>query len=164
MLSGINAYTLFHVMLSLAGIFFGLVVLGGLLTAQRLSGWTHLFVWTTLATNITGFGFPFNGFTPAIGTGILSTAILALLLVALYVKKLAGGWVRTYVVSAVIVLYLNCFVLVVQLFLKVPALNALAPKGNEPPFAISQGLVLLFFVYAGYLAVKRLRAPAVLPA
>jgi len=164
MLSGINAYTLFHVMLSLAGIFFGLVVLGGLLTAQRLSGWTHLFVWTTLATNITGFGFPFNGFTPAIGTGILSTAILALLLVALYVKKLAGGWLRTYVVSTVIVLYLNSFVLVVQLFLKVPALNALAPKGNEPPFAISQGLVLLFFVYAGYLAVKRLRAPAALPA
>src|SRR6478752_6645615 len=111
MISGINAYTLFHVMLSLAGIFSGLIVLRGLLTAQRLSGWTHVFVWTTLATNITGFGFPFNGFTPAIGTGIVGTAIMALLLVALYVKKLAGGWLKTYVITAVISLYLNTFVL-----------------------------------------------------
>jgi len=159
MLSGINAFTLFHVMLSLAGIFSGFIVLGGLLTAQRLSGWTHLFVWTTLATTVSGFFFPFNGITPAIATGIVSSAALALLLVALYVKKLAGGWLKTYVMTAVISLYLNTFVLVVQLFLKIPALNALAPKGNEPPFAISQGLVLLFFVYAGYLAVKRLRSP-----
>ena len=163
-MSGINAYTLFHVMLSLAGIFSGFLVLGGLLKTQRLSAWTHVFVWTTLATNVTGFGFPFNGFTPAIGTGIVGTAVLALLLVALYAKKLVGGWLKTYVITAVISLYLNTFVLVVQLFLKVPTLNALAPKGNEPPFAISQGLVLLFFVYAGYLAVKRLRSAAALPA
>jgi len=164
MLSGINAFTLFHVMLSLAGIFSGFIVLGGLLTAQRLSGWTHWFVWTTLATTVSGFAFPFNGFTPAIATGIVSSGVLALLLVALYVKKLAGGWLRTYVITAVISLYLNTFVLVVQLFLKVPALNALAPKGNEPPFALSQGLVLLFFVYAGYLAVKRLQTSAAVPA
>src|SRR3954471_15802090 len=114
MISGLNAYTLFHVILSLIGIISGFVVLAGLLGARRVSGWTHLFVGTTLATTLTGFGFPFNGFTPAIGTGIVSTAVLALLLVALYVKKLSGGWHRTYVITAVISLYLNTFVLVVQ--------------------------------------------------
>ncbi len=158
MFSGINAFTLFHVMLSVVGIISGLVVIGGLLTAQRLSGWTPVFVWTTVATTATGFLFPFNGVTPAVATGVVSTVVLILLLVALYVKKLAGGWNRTYVITAVISVYLNCFVLVAQLFLKMPALQALVPNGNEPPFAISQGIVLLLFVCAGYAAVKRLRA------
>jgi hypothetical protein len=155
MSSGINAFTLFHVMLSLLGIFSGLVVVGGLLTAQRLGGWTHLFVWTTVATTLTGFLFPFNGVTPAVATGVVSTIVLIFLLLALYVKKLAGGWYKTYVITAVISAYLNCFVLIAQLFLKMPALNALAPQGKEPPFAISQVIVLLFFVAAGYLSVKR---------
>ena len=139
-----NTYTLIHVVLSLVGILSGLVVLYGLLNARRLPRWTHVFVWTTVATTLTGFGFPFNGFTPALGVGIVSTIILVFTVTALYAKKLAGGWRGIYVVTAVAALYLNVFVLIVQLFLKVPALHALAPQGTEPPFAIAQGITLCF--------------------
>ncbi len=163
MIAGMNTYTLFHVLISLVAIFAGLIVLNGLLTARRLPAWTHLFVWTTVATTATGFGFPFNGFTPAIGTGIVSTIILLFVLVALYGKKLAGGWRKVYVITAVAALYLNVFVLIVQLFLKVPALHALAPQGKEPPFAIAQGITLLAFIALGYLAVKRFHPPAMQP-
>ena len=155
MVAGMNAYTLFHVVLSLVGISSGLVVLWGMLSSQRLPGWTHVFVWTTVATTLTGFGFPFAGFTPAIGTGIVSSIILAFTVFALYARKLAGSWRRTYVISAVAALYLNVFVLIVQLFLKVPSLHVLAPQGKEPPFAISQGLALILFIAAGVAAVKR---------
>jgi hypothetical protein len=150
-----NTYTLIHVLLSLVGILSGLVLLYGLLTAQRLPRWTHVFVWTTVATTLTGFGFPFNGFTPALGVGIVSTIILVCTVAALYVKKLAGAWRGIYVVTAVAALYLNVFVLIVQLFLKAPALHALAPQGKEPPFVIAQGITLLFFVAVGYLSLKR---------
>ena len=160
MIANMNAYTLFHVVLSLVAILSGLIVLYGLLTSQRMPAWTHLFVWTTVATTLTGFGFPFNGFTPAIGTGIVSSLVLILVVVALYGKKLAGGWRTTYVVTAAISVYLNVFVLIVQLFLKVPALHALAPQGKEPPFAIAQGIALLFFIVVGYLSVKRFHPPA----
>jgi hypothetical protein len=155
-----NTYTLIHVLLSLVGILSGLVVLYGLLTARRLAGWTHLFVWTTVATTVTGFGFPFNGFTPAVGVGIVSTIILVFTVSALYAKKLAGAWRGIYVVTAVAALYLNVFVLIVQLFLKVPALHALAPQGKEPPFAIAQGIALLFFLAMGYLSLKQFHPQA----
>ena len=155
-----NTYTLIHVLLSLVGILSGLVVLYGLLTAQRLVGWTHLVVWTTLATTLTGFGFPFNGFTPALGVGIVSTIILVFTVTALYARKLAGAWRGIYVVTAVAALYLNVFVLIVQLFLKVPALHALAPQGKEPPFAIAQGIAFLFFLIMGYLSLKRFHPQA----
>ncbi|HKE97207.1 MAG TPA: hypothetical protein VKB34_23050, partial [Povalibacter sp.] len=105
-------------------------------------------------------GFPFNGFTPALGTGIVSTLLLILVVVAYYVKKLAGPWRKVYVITAVAALYLNVFVLIVQSFLKIPALHALAPQGNEPPFAIAQGITLLIFIALGYLSVKRFHPPA----
>jgi hypothetical protein len=155
MFAAMNTYTLLHVLLSLIGIASGLIVLYGMFVSEHWPGWTHLFVWTTVATTLTGFGFPFNGFTPAIGTGIVSTVILAFTLIALYGKKLTGSWRRTYVISAVIALYLNVFVLIVQLFLKVPSLHALAPLGKEPPFAITQGIALVAFVIAGFVAVQR---------
>ena len=157
MLAAMNAYTLFHVLLSLIGIAAGLVVLYGMLVARHWPAWTHVFVWTTVATTLTGFGFPFNGFTPAIGTGIVSTFILVLTVIALYGKKLSGSWRRTYVISAIAALYLNVFVLIVQLFLKVPSLHALAPQGKEPPFAITQAVALLAFVIAGFAAAQRFR-------
>lgn len=157
MLAGMNAYTLVHVLLSLVGIASGLVVLYGMLIARHWPAWAHVFVWTTVATTLTGFGFPFNGFTPAIGTGIVSTAILFMTVIALYGKKLAGWWRRLYVISAIAALYLNVFVLIVQLFLKLPSLHALAPQGKEPPFAITQGVALLVFVIAGFAAAQRFR-------
>lgn len=156
MFSTMSVYTLIHVVLSLIGILAGLIVLAALLAGRFESPWRGLFVWTTVATTLTGFGFA-AGVTPAFITGMVSTAILALLLVALYVKKLTGGWKRVYVVTAIASVYLNVFVLIVQLFLKVPALHALAPQGSEPPFAVMQGIALLAFVLAGYAALKRSR-------
>lgn len=155
------AFGLIHVALSFAGILAGFAVLAGLLRGDvRADGWTHVFLITTLATCLTGFLFPFNGFTPAIGTGIVATLVMIPTLLALYRFHLEDKWRRIYVIGAVVSLYLNTFVLVVQSFLKFPQLNALAPNGNEPPFAIVQGIVLVFFVVAGYRAVKRLPSPA----
>lgn len=156
MIFGMTPFTFFHVVLSLIGIGSGLVVLlFGLLRARHLPGWTLLFLTSTLATSITGFMFPFVKFLPSHATGIVSLLVLAPTLYALYTRKLAGRWRWIYVVGAVISLYLNVFVLVVQLFLKVPAFKALAPTQADPPFAIAQGLVLLLFVVLGVLAVKR---------
>ena len=157
MIFGSTAFTLFHVALSLIGIVTGLVVVRGLIRNDPLSGWTLVFLVTTAATTLTGFLFPFRGFTPAIGTGIVSTLVLVATIAARYAFHLAGPWRRIYVIGAVVSLYLNCFVLVVQAFLKVPARHALAPQGNESPFAIAQGIVLVLAVISGYLAVRRFR-------
>jgi hypothetical protein len=154
-------FTLVHVVLSFIGIGAGVIALFGLLRNQSLSGWTHVFLLTTAATTLTGFLFPFRGFTPAIGTGIVSTIVLVPTLLGRYSFHFAGPWRWIYVVGAVASLYLNCFVLVVQAFLKVPALHALAPQGKEPPFVLAQGLVLVLFVIAGILAVRRFRPAAV---
>lgn len=150
-------FTLFHVALSLAGILAGTVVMLGMLRARRLPGWTALFLSTTLATTLTGFLFPFNGFTPALGVGVVSTLVLAITLWALYGRHLSGRWRTLYVVGAVLSQYLNVFVLVVQSFQKIPALHLLAPTQKEPPFAIAQGCVLLLFVVVGIAAIKRFR-------
>ena len=150
-----DAFTLFHVLLSLIGIGSGFVVLYGLLKSQRLTGWTKLFLTTTVGTSLTGFFFPFNGFTPAIGVGIVSLIVLSIAIVALYRFDLVGGWSRTYAISAVLAQYLNFFVLVVQLFRRVPALQALAPTQSEPPFQIAQLVVLLAFIAVGILAARR---------
>ena len=150
-----DTYTLVHVILSLIGIASGLVVLYGLVTANPMNGWTLLFLVTTVATSLTGFGFPFHGVTPAIIVGILSLLVLTAAIAARYGYHLAGSSRWIYIVGAVVALYFNVFVLVVQSFLKIPALHVLAPNGSEPPFAIAQGIVLVLFIIAGFLAVKR---------
>jgi len=157
MIFGMPPFTFVHVLLSLIGIFAGLIVLNGLLGSKRLPGWTLLFLATTIATSATGFLLPADHLLPSHIVGILSLVVLAIALLALYSRKLSGTWRAIYVVTAVLALYLNVFVLVAQLFLKVPALHALAPTGSEPPFAIAQGIVLVVFLIAGVLAVKRFR-------
>ena len=157
-----NTFTLFHVALSLVGILAGFVVVFGLLGSKPGGGWTTVFLWTTLATSVTGFFFPFHGFTPAIGVGIISALILALAFYALRARQLAGPWRGVYVVGAVVAQYLNFFVLIVQSFQKIPALHALAPTQQEPPFAVAQGAALLLFVVLGLRAVKRFH-PAAAP-
>src|SRR5438067_11608219 len=131
------AFTLFHVILSLAGIFSGLVVVGGLVAGKRLDGWNGAFLLTTAATSLTGFVFPFATFLPSHGVAILSLAVLAAVGVARYAKQLAGPWRNVYVIGSVIALWANCFVLVAQLFLRLPALIALAPTGKDTPFGIT---------------------------
>jgi hypothetical protein len=147
-------FTLVHVILSLIGIAAGLVVLFGMLAAKRLEGSTALFLVTTILTNVTGFFFPVAGFMPSHAVGIISLVFLAAALVARYAGGLAGGWRVTYVVSALVALYLNVFVLVVQGFQKVAFLKALAPTQSEPPFLIAQFAVLAVFIGLGVLAVR----------
>jgi hypothetical protein len=156
----LTTYTLVHVVISLVGIASGLVVLYGLLRGRDLDRWTLLFLTTTVLTSVTGFGFPFQRFLPSHAVGIVSLIALALAIYARYPRRLAGAWRRIFVVGAVLSLYLNVFVLVVQLFLKVPALNALAPTQSEPPFQLTQLVFLLLFVVLGVVAVLRFRLPA----
>jgi len=116
MIFGMTTFTFVHGVLSLVGIFSGFVVLSGLIAGKRLDGWTAVFLATTVATSVTGFGFPIHGFTPGIGIGIISLLVLAVAIFARYARRLAGIWRRVYAVTAVIALYLNFFVLIVQLF------------------------------------------------
>ena len=150
-------YTLIHVIISLAGIVSGLVVVAGLLTARPLNGWTALFLVTTIATSVTGFGFPIHKFGPPHVVGVLSLIVLAIAVIARYGFHLAGAWRATYVVTAIIALYFNVFVGVVQAFEKIACLKALAPTQKEPPFALAQGAVLVIFIVLGILATKRFR-------
>ena len=147
-----KALTLIHVAISLAGILSGFVVLYGMLTAQRLPGWTKLFLITTVLTSVTGFFFPIHGLTPALMTGVVSLIALAIATYARYARQLTGGWRKGYVISAVLAFYLNVFVLVVQLFQKIPALKEISPTQSDPPFKIAQLVVLLAFFTLGVIA------------
>jgi hypothetical protein len=157
----LSTFTTVHVVISLVAIVSGLVVLWGMLAGRRQEGMTALFLATTILTSVTGFMFPFDGLLPSHIFGVISLVVLAAALAAYYGYRLAGAWRWIYVTGAVLALYLNVFVLVVQAFLKVPAINALAPTQAEPPFAIAQGIVLLVFVAAGVLAVMKFRPAAV---
>jgi hypothetical protein len=130
-------------------------VLFGLLNGKRLDGWTAFFLVTTVLTSVTGFLFPFEHLLPSHIVGILSLLVLAVAISARYVFHMAGAWRRTYVIAAAIALYFNVFVAVVQSFLKIPALHALAPAGKEPPFLVAQVIVLLIFIALTIRATKR---------
>jgi hypothetical protein len=145
MILGLQPFTFVHVVISLVGIASGLVVLFGLLAAKRLEGWTALFLVSTVATSVTGFGFPIDIILPSHIVGAISLVLLAAAILARYTFRLAGPWRYVYVIGAGIALYLNVFVLIVQIFQKVPALKALAPTQSEPPFAIAQTAVLVVF-------------------
>ena len=148
-------HTFLHVLISLIGIGSGLVVMVGFITGKRLDTLTAVFLTTTVLTSVTGFGFPFDHLLPSHKLGIISLVVLAIAIPARYVFHLAGSWRWIYVVGASMALYLNVFVLIAQLFMKVPALKALAPTQSEPPFLVAQILVLLIFVGLTILAAKR---------
>jgi hypothetical protein len=153
----LSAFTMVHVVISLIGIATGLLVLWGMLGSQRMGGLTAVFLITTVLTSVTGFMFPFNGLLPSHVVGAISLVVLAVALIALYLFRLEGAWRWIYVVTAVIALYFNVFVGVVQAFQKFAVLHALAPTQSEPPFAIAQLIVLALFIWLGYLAVRRFR-------
>ena len=158
----LHIYTILHTLISFVAIFTGLIVLFGMLASERLDGWTKWFLITTVLTSVTGFFFPFHGFTPAHGVGIMSLLVLAVAIFARYPRQLAGAWRWIYVVTAVIALYLNVFVGVVQAFLKVPALHVMALTQTEPPFKLTQLVVLALFIVLGIVAAMRFR-PALHP-
>jgi hypothetical protein len=154
MIFSLPMFTLIHVVISVLGIIAGLVVVGGLMARTRLEGWTAFFLATTILTSVSGFGFPFTKISAPHVVGGLSLVVLTVCLAARYWKQLAGRWRATFVVTAVLALYLNVFVLVVQLFSKTPALVQLAPTQQEPPFAVTQAVVFAVFVWLGWAALR----------
>src|SRR5882724_12846600 len=155
-------FTFIHVVLSLVGIGTGFVVLSRLLRGRERSGWTAPFLVTTVATSVTGFGFPVDHLLPSHIVGLVSLVVLAVAILARYGLRLRGAWRPVYVVGTALALYLNVFVGVVQAFLKVPALHTLAPQQTEPPFLVAQLLVLAAFILLTVVATKRFRgAPVV---
>jgi hypothetical protein len=151
MISGlsISTFTTVHVVFSLLAIFSGFIVVPGMIKAKRFEGWTAFFLLMTGATSVTGFLFPSTSFGPSQFTGVISLVTLAIAIVALYGYHLEGAWRWTYVVSAVLALYLNVFVGIVQAFQKIPFLHSLAPTQSGPPFLIAQVAALVIFIVLG---------------
>lgn len=155
-------FTMVHVIISLIGIVSGIIVMFGMLGSNRMTGLTAIFLLSTILTSASGFLFPFTQLLPSHMIGIISLVLLAIACIALYAMRLAGPWRHIYVMTTLIPLYLNVFVLVIQGFLKVPALHALAPSvpPSEPPFAVIQGIVLVFFIIVIIGAWRRFRPTA----
>ncbi len=154
----LETFTFVHVVLSLVGIGSGFVVMLGLLAAKQHDGWTALFLITTVATSVTGFGFPVEHLLPSHIVGVMSLIILAIAILARYGLHLGGAWRRIYVVAAAIALYFNVFVGIVQAFQKVSVLKAIAPRQSEPPFLATQLAVLALFILLIIVAMKRFRS------
>ncbi|HWA98570.1 MAG TPA: hypothetical protein VG713_08755 [Pirellulales bacterium] len=159
----LNYFTLVHVLISLVGIAAGFGVLAGLIAGRLLSRWTTVFLAFTAATSVTGFFFPFNGITPGIVIGVISMFTLAITSYALYARQLAGPWRTGFVVNAVLSQYFNCFVLIAQLFQKMPALAEIAPNQSGPAFALTQASMLIAFIVLGWTALRRFAASPALP-
>ena len=151
----LHIYTIMHTLISLVAIFTGVVVLFAMLSGRRAKSWTKWFLITAVATTVTGFFFPFHGVTPAIILGIITVPVLAITIFARYSRRLAGAWRWIYVVGAVMTLYFNLFVLVVQAFEKVSNLHAMAPTQTEAPFKLTQLAVLIVSILLGIVAVVR---------
>ena len=149
-----SAFTSLHVILSLIGIVAGLIVLVSMLGSKKVEGWTALFLATTVLTSATGFFFPRDQLLPSHIVGILSLAVLAIALLALYRYRLEGSWRWIYVVAALLALWFNVFVGVVQAFQKIPFLNKLAPTQSDPPFIVVQLAVLIAFIALGFAALR----------
>lgn len=159
MIFGMSTFTFVHVVLSLIGIGSGLVVVFAMVGAKNLAGWTALFLATTILTSVTGFLLPSGGqLLPSHILGIVSLVVLAVACLALYRYRLVGPWRWLYVAGAVLALYLNVFVGIVQAFQKIPALQAVAPTQSEPPFLATQLVALAIFIVLGVLGVKRFHA------
>lgn len=151
------AFTVLHLIISMIAIGLGFIVAGGLLASNRMPGWTLWFLVLTILTNATGFLFPFTKILPSHVVAIISLVLLAVAVYALYGKDLSGVWRAVYVVTAMLALWFNVFVLIAQSFQKVALLNVYAPTGAEPPFAITQGIVLVFFIGLIILGIKRFK-------
>jgi len=153
----LQIYTIIHTLISLAAIFTGMIVLCGMIDGKRLDSWTRWFLITAVLTTVTGFFFPFHGVTPAIILGIITVPVLAITIYARFSKRLVGPWRWIYVIGATMTLYFNLFVLVVQLFQKVPVLHASAPTETESPFKLTQLAVLIVSVLLAIFAMIRFR-------
>ena len=147
-----------HVVVSLVAIAAGVVMAAGLVGTPPRHRASVLFLWTTIVTSLSGFPLPADRILPSHVVGAISLVLLAVAAVAWYRHRLAGGWSRVWIVTGLASFYLNVFVLVVQVFRRVPSLHALAPTESEPPFAIAQGAVLVGFIALTVAALRRARA------
>jgi hypothetical protein len=160
MILGFSIYTWIHTLLSLVAIVAGFVVLLGLFASRRRDGWAAIFLAAAVLTSATGFGFPFTGFVPSHWVGVVALLLLVPTILAFYLFRLAGPWRFIYAVGAVANLNFLDFVLIVQLFLKVPSLHALAPTQSEPAFAVVQLVATVLFVVLAVVASIRFRPAA----
>jgi amino acid transporter len=152
----VENFTVLHVIISIAAILSGLVVVLAMIANRKADGGlAAFFLLTTILTSVTGFFFHSKAIGPPHIVGVISLVVLAVTLIAIYGRRLVGIWRGVFVITAVLALYLNCFVLVVQLFQKIPSLNAFAPTGTEPPFIAAQGATLVLFLVLGFLAFRR---------
>jgi hypothetical protein len=150
----LSVFTTLHVIISLIAIASGFIVVFGMLSSRPLSALTAIFLATTALTSLTGFLFPFKGITPSIITGIVSLVVLAGAAAGRYALHLAGSWRWIYAICSVLALWFNVFILIAQLFEKVPAIHALAPTQSEPPFFIAQFGAMVLFLILGILAAR----------
>jgi hypothetical protein len=148
-------FTTVHVVISIVALLSGFIIAAGMLTGKRLPGWTALFLVTTILTSATGFLFPSTQLIPSHILGIISLAVLALAVIALYGFRLGRSWRWIYAITAIAALYFNAFVAVVQAFQKFAALKALAPTQSEPPFVAAQLVVLAGFFVLAFLAIRK---------
>jgi len=148
--------TLIHLAISLGAILTGFPVLVAMMKGRTPVTLTGICLGLTVLTSATGFLFHNESVTPAMITGVISLLVLAVALFAIYGRRLAGRWRTAYVITATVALYLNVFVLVIQSFIKIPALHALAPgiPPSGPVFGAVQLLVLIAFIIAGWRGVK----------
>jgi hypothetical protein len=159
----LSILTLLHVLISLVGIAAGLVAMAGLFRSNLSREWTGLFLFTTILTSLSGFLFPVARLLPSHIVGLISLVLLAVAVFALYREHLSGYWRPVYIVTAMLSLYLNVFVLIIQSFLKIPVLKALAPTQTEPAFVIVQGCTLLLFTALTVLLAIKFRTPGLAP-
>ena len=156
----LSTYTIVHVIISLIAIVAGFIVVFGMLGSNRMQGWTAVFLATAILTSLTGFGFPFDHVLPSHVVGAISLVVLLVAILAYYQFRLAGPWRWIYVVSTIVALWFNVFVLIVQAFRKISWLTPLAPTQAEPPFQVAQGAALALFVVLGILAARKFHPPA----
>jgi hypothetical protein len=153
----LSTFTIMHVIISLIAIAAGFVAVFGMLSGRRMAGWTMVFLVMTILTSVTGFLFPFEKVLPSHAVGAVSLVFLAIAVFALYFRHVLGAWRWIYVISAIIALWFNVFVLIVQAFQKISSLQALAPTQSEPPFQIVQGVALLVFIGFAIAALRKFR-------
>ena len=156
----LGAFTVVHVIISLLALVAGVAITAAFLKSNVTPLWSGVFLALTFLTSATGFMFPFTQILPSHIFGFLTFGLLALAVPGYYLFHMRGPWRAVYVVAALFAFYLNAFVTVVQAFLKIPTLNALAPQGNEPPFLVAQTVLLGVFLWLGYQALKRFRLAA----
>jgi hypothetical protein len=160
MILGMTPLTFIHVLLSLIGIATGFLVIFQMIGAKPLGGLNTTFLATTILTSVTGFFFPITKVTPGLVIGAISLVVLAVALFALYSKKLSGGWRTVYVTTAVIAQFFNVLVLIVQSFMKIPALHAMAPTPDASIIKICQLVALLLLIILGIVAAKGFKVAA----